>query len=57
MKSGEIMGKLYLLTGDYILNSNNKSDNIHLAIVSDEDEYMGTVSLKSIDKNKRFKPN
>ena len=41
----------------FILNSNNKSDNIHLAIVSDEDEYMGTVSLKSIDKNKRLKPN
>ncbi|MBO6286323.1 MAG: GNAT family N-acetyltransferase, partial [Bacilli bacterium] len=30
------------------------TSNIHLAIVSDEDEYMGTVSLKHIDKvNKR----
>ena len=36
---------------NFILASNNKEDNIHLAIVSDEDEYMGTVSLKSIDQN------
>lgn len=35
----------------FILSPNNKSENIHLAIVSDEDEYMGTVSLKCIDEN------
>lgn len=34
----------------FILNSHDKSENVHLAIVSDENEYMGTVSLKSIDK-------
>ena len=34
----------------FIINSNDKSENVHLAIVSDENEYMGTVSLKSIDK-------
>lgn len=35
MKSGEIMGKLYLLTGDYILNSKNKD-----AIVNAANKYM-----------------
>lgn len=35
----------------FILASMNKKENIHLAIVSDEDEYMGTVSLKSIDRS------
>lgn len=34
----------------FILASANKEKDIHLAIVSDEDEYMGTVSLKSIDR-------
>ena len=29
--------------------SANKEKNIHLAIVSDEDEYMGTVSLKNVE--------
>lgn len=33
----------------FILASANKEDNIHLAIVSDEDEYMGTASLKKVD--------
>lgn len=33
----------------FIKNSWNKEKDIHLAIVSDEDEYMGTVSLKNID--------
>ena len=32
----------------FIKAAENKEDDIHLAIVSDEDEYMGTVSLKSI---------
>lgn len=35
----------------FINASKNKEKDIHLAIVSDEDEYMGTVSLKSIDRN------
>lgn len=34
----------------FIKTSENKENNIHLAIVSDEDEYMGTVSLKNIDR-------
>lgn len=36
---------------NFIKASENKENDIHLAIVSDEDEYMGTVSLKSIDRN------
>lgn len=32
----------------FIKASRNKEHDTHLAIVSDEDEYMGTVSLKSI---------
>ena len=34
----------------FIAASENKEKDIHLAIVSDEDEYMGTVSLKNIDR-------
>lgn len=34
----------------FILTSIDDKNNIHLAIVTDEDEYMGTVSLKSIDR-------
>lgn len=34
----------------FIVASENKKNNIHLAIVNDEDEYMGTVSLKNIDR-------
>ena len=34
----------------FITMSANKEKDIHLAIVSDEDEYMGTVSLKSVDR-------
>lgn len=37
----------------FITAAQNKKKNIHLAIASDEDEYMGTVSLKSIDKENR----
>ena len=36
----------------FILRSLHDDNNIHLAIVSDEGEYMGTVSLKSIDRTK-----
>lgn len=35
----------------FILASANKKSDIHLAIVSDEDEYMGTVSLKNVDRS------
>jgi len=35
---------------DFIKAAVNKEHDIHLAIVSDEDEYMGTVSLKHMDK-------
>lgn len=35
----------------FILDSLNKKTDIHLAIASDEDEYMGTISLKNIDKS------
>ena len=38
-------------TKKFIASSKEMSDNLHLAIVSDADEYMGTVSLKFIDKN------
>lgn len=35
----------------FIRLSQNKERDIHLAICSNEDEYMGTVSLKSIDRS------
>lgn len=39
----------------FILNAKNDENNIHLAVASDEDEYMGTVSLKHIeDGNAEF---
>lgn len=34
----------------FIKTAENKEHDIHLAIVSDEDEYMGTVSLMHIDR-------
>lgn len=37
---------------NFILSSQEFSDNLNLAVVSDADEYMGTVSLKHIDKKK-----
>lgn len=37
----------------FIENSKDSSCNLHLAICSDSDEYMGTVSLKHIDKEKK----
>ena len=42
---------------DFITNSYTQNDYLHLAIVNEEDIYMGTVSLKSIDfenKNAEF---
>lgn len=41
----------------FIEKAVQSSENMHLAIVDDEDEYMGTVSLKNIDyvnKNAEF---
>lgn len=39
--------------GRFVVNSQNDDVNLHFAIVDDHDQYMGTVSLKSIDyKNK-----
>jgi len=35
---------------DFILSSKESSVNLHLAITSDSDEYMGTVSLKHINR-------
>lgn len=35
---------------NFIKKSEDKEKDIHLAIVSDEDEYMGTVSLKNIER-------
>lgn len=37
---------------NFILNSENDDKNIHFAIASDIDEYMGTVSLKYVDIEK-----
>ena len=36
----------------FIKNSVSDEDNIHFAIVNDTDEYMGTISLKNVDKDK-----
>lgn len=38
---------------EFITSSSKKMDELHLAIASDNDEYMGTVSLKHIDKLNR----
>lgn len=37
----------------FIKMAENKDENIHLAIVTDEDEYMGTVSLKMVDRHNK----
>ncbi len=37
----------------FIENSRTDKENIHLAIASDSDEYMGTVSIKHIDYQER----
>lgn len=36
----------------FITESLHSEDSIHLAVASDNDEYMGTVSLKRIDRDK-----
>ena len=35
---------------NFIKSSEDFSKSIHLAIVTDEDEYMGTVSPKNVDR-------
>lgn len=35
---------------NFILNSNKDEDSVHFACVDDNDNYLGTVSLKHIDK-------
>ncbi len=40
---------------EFIISSHTDKSNLHLAIVSEDDEYMGTISLKNIvDKNAEF---
>lgn len=46
---GNFIEKTLADAESFILASANKEENIHLAIVSDEDEYMGTVSLKNVE--------
>ena len=46
---GNFIEKTLADAESFILASANKKENIHLAIVSDEDEYMGTVSLKNVE--------
>lgn len=36
---------------EFIKDSLDSSENLHLAVVDDNDEYMGTVSLKHIHEN------
>ena len=48
--SGNFKEKTLTDAESFILSSANKEQDIHLAIVTEDDEYMGTVSLKSIDK-------
>lgn len=50
---GNFIEKTLADAESFILASENKEENIHLAIVSDEDEYMGTVSLKNIDNDNK----
>ncbi|SKA62326.1 Protein N-acetyltransferase, RimJ/RimL family [Succinivibrio dextrinosolvens DSM 3072] len=38
----------------FIESSKDTSSNLHLAICSDSDEYMGTVSLKNIDQKRKI---
>lgn len=48
---GNFKEKTLVDAESFIIASENKENDIHLAIVSDEDEYMGTVSLKNIERN------
>ena len=46
---GNFIEKTLADAESFILASTNQEENIHFAIVSDEDEYMGTVSLKNVE--------
>lgn len=46
---GNFIGKTLEDVVSFIIASANKEESIHLAIASDEDEYMGTVSLKNME--------
>lgn len=49
----DFSGKNIIDCEEFILDSNSIKKHLHLAIVNDKDEYMGTVSLKNINiKNK-----
>ena len=37
----------------FIRNANNQQDEVHFAIADENDEYLGTISLKNIDQKKR----
>lgn len=37
---------------DFIASTADESRNLHRAIVNDKDEYLGTISLKNIDRKK-----
>lgn len=50
---GNFLSKTKLDVLNFIFNSKDTSNNLHLAICSDTDEYMGTVSLKHIDHLKK----
>lgn len=47
---GNFLNKTLADAEAFIRASRQEENDIHLAVVSDEDEYMGTVSLKSIDR-------
>lgn len=38
----------------FIINSNKIKNDLHLAIVDKNDEYLGTVSLKNIDSSRKI---
>lgn len=48
--SANFLGKTLDDCKQFILESKDSTDHLFLAIVSDTDEYMGTVSLKHIDR-------
>lgn len=48
---GNFLNKTLTDAENFIAAAQNDIKNIHLAIVNDEDEYMGTVSLKAIEND------
>ncbi len=48
--SGNFLNKSIEDCMEFIRNSWSDSDNLHLAIINDCDEYLGTVSLKHINR-------